>query len=101
MYVVTHSLADGVANVLVLNDITDNPSIDGYPNIMVNFSFLKRVLITLVAPLYFFCILAPRVEKIMPEKNCFKTDEILSKLNEVKRIIILPDLSLERIKKRC
>jgi len=40
VYKVHHSLADGIANILFFNDMTDDPKLEGYPNLMVRFNFV-------------------------------------------------------------
>lgn len=40
VYKVHHSLADGIATILFFNDMTDKPTMEGYPNIMVRLSLL-------------------------------------------------------------
>ena len=100
VFVIHHSVADGIANILMLNDVTDNPTIDGYPNIIVRLTPLQRLQIYLAAPFYYFGGVAPKVDAMKPDRNCFKTEEMCKKLSEIKNVVILPDLSLDRVKKR-
>ena len=40
VYKVHHSIADGIANILFFNDMTDDPKLESYPNILPRFSLV-------------------------------------------------------------
>ena len=40
VYKVHHSIADGIANILYFNDMTDEPKLESYPNILPRFSLV-------------------------------------------------------------
>ena len=101
VFVIHHSVADGIANILMLNDVTDNPTIDGYPNIIVRMTWMQRLQMRLAVPFYYFGVVAPKIDGMKPDRNCFKTEEICEKLSDVKNVVMLPDVSLEKVKKRA
>ena len=49
---ISHSISDGVGFMCFLNDITDNPKLEGYPNMMLSITTLQRLFLTLAAPIY-------------------------------------------------
>ena len=94
MIKISHSISDGVGFMCFLNDITDNPKLEGYPNMMLSISTIQRVFLTLAAPIYsqietFKMLLRP------DDKSCFKLDENKKKYTALKSSHFLPDISLE------
>ena len=100
VYKVHHSLADGIANILFFNDMTDDPQVDGYPNLLVRLSFLQKLLIKLSLPIY-MNYLTVKLILMGPHVNGFKHDKVTSKLNSHKNVEFIPDINLEDIKKRA
>lgn len=66
-----HSLADGIANILFFNDMTDNPTVEGYPTIMVRLSLIQNILIKLIMPFYIH-YLTIKLLTLPPADNGFK-----------------------------
>lgn len=101
VYKVHHSLADGIANILFFNDMTDEPKVSGYPAIMIRFSFLQDLMIKLVMPVYLIWLTIKLVIIMKVERNGFKTDANVLKLKAHKKVELIPDLSIEDVKKRA
>lgn len=86
VYKVHHSLADGIANILFFNELTDEPKLEGYPNLLIRFSFLQDLAIKMVMPIYLIW-LTIKLVVIMPNvNNGFKNPEITSKLTTLKNV---------------
>mmetsp|Transcript_20846 Transcript_20846/g.25559 ORF Transcript_20846/g.25559 Transcript_20846/m.25559 type:complete len:133 (-) Transcript_20846:662-1060(-) len=96
---VNHAISDGVGFMCFLNDITDNPTVEGYPNVMLGLTRLQKMMIGLLAPLYSQW-LTIKVLLAGPEKISFKQIKEGQKFAALKDVRILPDLSLEQVK-RC
>lgn len=52
VYKVHHSLADGIATILMFTALTDEPKMENYPRIMPHMSIFMKLFITLAMPLY-------------------------------------------------
>ena len=50
VYKVHHSLADGLASVMMFTHLTDTPQKEDYPNVMVRFGWLQDMFIKLTLP---------------------------------------------------
>mmetsp|Transcript_21124 Transcript_21124/g.26000 ORF Transcript_21124/g.26000 Transcript_21124/m.26000 type:complete len:287 (-) Transcript_21124:542-1402(-) len=101
VYKVHHSLADGIANILFFNDMTDNPTIEGYPNLMVRLSFIQNLLIKLALPFYINYLSFKMLFLLPKERNGFKNDKIIAKLSSHKNVDFVPDIDLNDVKKRA
>ena len=51
MYKIHHSVADGIANILMFFELTDEPKFKEYPPIMLRFGWVQDIMIKLCAPL--------------------------------------------------
>ena len=100
VYKIHHSLADGIANILFFNDMTDEPKLEGYPTILVRFSLLQDILIKLLLPFYLLWLTFKLLFVMKSEKNGFKNPAITSKLNSLKNIQLIPDININDVK-RC
>ena len=100
VYKIHHSLADGIANILFFNDMTDEPKLEGYPTILVRFSLLQDILIKLIMPFYLIWLTFKLLFIMKAEKNGFKNPAITSKLNALKNIQLIPDININDVK-RC
>ena len=47
-----HSLLDGISNILMYTNLTDNPKVEDLPPIMIRFSFFMQMLQFLLVPIY-------------------------------------------------
>ena len=101
VYKVHHSLADGIANILFFNDMTDTPTMEGYPNLLVRLSFFQSVLIKLIMPFYIHYLGFKILFFTSSERNGFKNETITNKLTAHKNVECIPDINLEDIKHRA
>ena len=75
VYKVHHSLADGIATVLMFSGLTDEPKIENYPRIMPHMSVFMKLFITLVMPIYVQWIGIRTLFVLKPQRNGLKTDQ--------------------------
>ena len=101
VYKVHHSLADGIANILFFNDMTDDPKLEGYPSLMVRFNFIQDIAIKMVMPLYLLWLGFKLVIVMGKERNGFKNPSTTSKLTALKNVTLIPDLNIEDVKRRA
>lgn len=101
VYKVHHSLADGIANILFFNDMTDAPKVTGYPNMLIRFGFLQSLIIKLIMPIFMIWLTIKLVFVMKSERNGFKTNENIKKLDSLKNVTLIPDLNLEDVKRRA
>ena len=101
VYKVHHSLADGIANILFFNDMTDDPKLEGYPNLMVRFNFVQDIAIKMVLPLYILWLGFKLVIVMGKERNGFKNPSITSKLTALKNVTLIPDVNIEDVKRKA
>ena len=101
VYKVHHSLADGIANILFFNDMTDEPKLEGYPNLLIRFSFLQDISIKLMMPFYLLWLAFKLVILMKNERNGFKTPAVTEKLTSLKNYEMIPDICLNDVKKRA
>ena len=75
-----HGLMDGIAMLLLCSDLSDEPSLDRYPNIAVRMSWLQSIITNLVMPFYLVYILFEKFALTSPDSNGIKDQrEILNK----------------------
>lgn len=72
-----HSLADGIANVMMIAHLNDTPSVQNYPSIMPALSYLQHIVIALCLPFGLLAVIA-KMALLRNEKNGFKNKEICS-----------------------
>ena len=101
VYKVHHSLADGIANILFFNDMTDEPTMEGYPNLLVRLSFLQNVFIKISLPFYMNYLSLKMLICLPRANNGFKNDKVVAKLSSHKNVEFVPDINLDDIKKRA
>ena len=101
VYKVHHSLGDGIANVLMFTHLTDKPSMNMYPNIMVRFSFIQNVVICLCLPFNMLWNAIKLIILTKVEKNGYKNPEMCKKLSVLKQAEFVPDINIADIKKRA
>jgi len=101
IYKCHHVMADGIALMLNLANIMDNPDVKTFPYMALRFPFWQRILIHLLVP---FMILRISIEQFVfwrRENNGIKNEEIESKLTSHKRIAFCHDIPTETVKARC
>ena len=101
VYKVHHSLADGIANILFFNDMTDDPKLSSYPNILNRFGFFQDLIIKMCMPFYLIWLTFKLVFLMKSERNGYKTDEVCGKLKALKSFEFIPDLSIKDVKKKA
>ena len=101
VYKVHHSLADGIANILFFNHLTDEPKLSNYPNIIVRLGFFQDLFIKMCMPFYLIWLTIKLVFIMKSERNGYKTDEVCGKLKALKNFEFIPDLNIEDVKKKA
>ena len=101
VYKVHHSLADGIATILFFNDMTDDPKMENYPNLLIRFSFLQDLAMKLVMPIYLLWLGFKLVIIFGIERNGFKTNENVKQLTSKKNVVLLPDINIKDLKRRA
>ena len=101
VYKVHHSLADGIANILMFFSLIDEANFEDYPRIMVRFNPLVEIGIKLLMPFYLIVLTVEILGCTKIARNGFKTDENVKKITALKNLHFLPDISTELIKKRA
>lgn len=101
VYKVHHSLADGIANILMFFQLTDNPKLSEYPVISPRFGFWKGLLVNLAIPFYMFIFIYKILVTMQPEVSGLKNKEVQAKLDCLKSFALVPDISTEVIKQRA
>ena len=75
MYKVHHSVADGIASILFMINMTDNPRIEDYPAILLRFTWLKDLIIKCSMPFYLIWLTIDILILRKAERNGFKSDK--------------------------
>ena len=86
VFKIHHSLADGIAIVLMFFQLIDAPKLEDFPSIMVRFGWLKDIMIKLFMPIYLVWQLIMFKITCPPQRNGFKTEENIKKLKAHKNI---------------
>jgi len=86
VFKIHHSVADGIALILMMFSLTDQPKVEDYPSIMVRFGWLKNILIHLCMPFLLPYGIIKSKATTAVERNGLKTDESVKKLNAVKKV---------------
>ena len=97
IYKVHHSLGDGIATILMLFNLTDNPDYKDFPPIMMRFSILQEIFITLGTPLlvaYYGAQVLLRKFQLTP----FTEDKVVNNLQKKKRIYFTSDIGVQDVK---
>lgn len=98
VYKVHHSICDGIANILFFNDMTDNPKVESYPNILPRFSFVQSIFIKACMPFYIIWLNIKVLFIYKEERNGFKTDEVCQTMSAKKIAEFIPDICLDDVK---
>ncbi len=75
-----HSLADGIANVMMMTQLSDNPSKEDYPNIFVRFSGLQGVFVKLCIPFYLIWLMFKMLVLMGVERNGIKSEKAINSM---------------------
>ncbi len=101
MFKIHHSLADGIAIVLMNTILTDNPDVKDFPRITTRLSILQQIGMYLTLPLnilychyVIFCVMPVQV-------NGFISSQNKEKLTPIKNACFSPDISIEMLKARA
>lgn len=101
VYKVHHSLADGIANILMFFQLTDSPKFEDYPSVMVRFGWLQDLMIKMSMPFYLIWLTINLVILRKPERNGYKSNEIIKKMSTHKSVMFVPDIETDLIKARA
>ena len=98
MFKVHHSLADGIAIVLMNSLLTDNPDVKEFPRITARISVLQQIGMYLILPLnILYCTYM--IFCVMPvQLNGFISSQNKDKLTPVKNACFSPDIPIEMLK---
>ena len=80
VYKVHHSLADGIATILMLINVTDSPVVTDIPPLMIRYPLYVQVVIGLLSPL--IMLYHARFPSGLSEKSAWlkQTDNLMGKL---------------------
>lgn len=101
IYKCHHVLADGIALMLNLANITDNPDPATFPFMALRFSLWQRVVIHLLVPVMILIISIQQFVCWRKERNGIKNDRVEANLNALKNIAFCHDIPLDVVKARC
>ena len=97
IYKVHHSLGDGIASILMLFNLTDEPDFKDFPPIMMRFSVLQEIMITFTTPLlagYYGLMMLIKKFQLTP----FTEPKVVNNLSKKKRIYFCDDIGVQDVK---
>ena len=100
VFKVHHSVADGIAIILMNFNLQDKPDIRDVPKITVKISYARKLLLYFMLPLNILWCSFLTVVVLPKENNGFKDKAIVQKLSPVKQAAISPNIPIDLLREK-
>lgn len=100
MLKVHHSVADGIAIILMNFNLQDKPDIRDVPKVTVDISYARKLLMYVILPLNILWCSFLTVVCLPKENNGFKNKAIVDKLTPVKNATISHDIPISLLREK-
>lgn len=100
MLKVHHSVADGIAIILMNFNLQDKPDIRDVPKVTVKISYAHKLLMYIILPLNILWCSFLTVVCLPKEDNGFKNKAIVDKLSPIKQCTISPDIRISLLREK-
>ena len=97
VYKVHHSLADGIATILMFFNICDDPDFKDVPKILVRFPIIQEILFTAAAPLI-WAFYTYKTLTLPFNPNPFNTEKARNNMSAVKSVTLSRDIGVKDVK---